>query len=258
MAEAVARACSVLQFQANKFERIRKNRSNSVSQEEWNGGYRSQEDGRRRPAYVACGCRKGARRAGSYLQRQVALLGGAPSKKRGRPAGGAVRASTLKGRKVPPRYRGPDGETWAGRGAQPQWLTALLKEGHSLENFPSRKEVKQYRPRRRSWSRRRAGSPQARREGANGHSYEHGEASVSLAATINQTYARRQPAKTNQSILQATRPVKLTPSTLRVVSALAILLVAACPYGQIHGFWRGAKQQNIEIAFCIPKLSNVR
>ena len=69
------------------------------------------------------------------LQRQVALLGGAPSKKRGRPAGGAVRASTLKGTKVPPRYRGPDGETWAGRGAQPRWLTALLKEGHSLEEF---------------------------------------------------------------------------------------------------------------------------
>ena len=69
------------------------------------------------------------------LQRQVALLDAAPSKKRGRPAGGAVRASTLKGTKVPPRYRGPDGETWAGRGAQPRWLTALLKEGHSLEEF---------------------------------------------------------------------------------------------------------------------------
>ena len=69
------------------------------------------------------------------LQRQVALLDRAPSKKRGRPAGGAVRASTLKGTKVPPRYRGPDGETWAGRGAQPRWLTALLKEGHSLEEF---------------------------------------------------------------------------------------------------------------------------
>jgi DNA-binding protein H-NS len=26
--------------------------------------------------------------------------------------------STLKGRKVPPKYRGPSGETWAGRGAK--------------------------------------------------------------------------------------------------------------------------------------------
>jgi DNA-binding protein H-NS len=28
--------------------------------------------------------------------------------------------STLKGRKVPPKYRGPSGETWAGRGARHQ------------------------------------------------------------------------------------------------------------------------------------------
>jgi DNA-binding protein H-NS len=69
------------------------------------------------------------------LQRQVALLDGAPSKKRGRPAGGAVRASTLKGTKVPPKYRGPSGETWAGRGAMPRWLAALVKEGHSVEEF---------------------------------------------------------------------------------------------------------------------------
>jgi DNA-binding protein H-NS len=69
------------------------------------------------------------------LERQLALVGGAPRKKRGRPAGGAMRASTLKGSKVAPKYRGPGGETWAGRGAQPRWLTALLKEGHSLEEF---------------------------------------------------------------------------------------------------------------------------
>ena len=37
--------------------------------------------------------------------------------------------------KVPPKYRGPGGETWAGRGATPRWLAALLKEGHSLEEF---------------------------------------------------------------------------------------------------------------------------
>src|SRR5262245_14033375 len=32
--------------------------------------------------------------------------------------------SALKGRKVPPKYRGPSGETWAGRGAKPRWLVA--------------------------------------------------------------------------------------------------------------------------------------
>ena len=36
-------------------------------------------------------------------------------------------ASALKGRKVPPKYRSPSGETWAGRGAKPRWLVAALK-----------------------------------------------------------------------------------------------------------------------------------
>ena len=72
---------------------------------------------------------------GRDLERQLALVGVAPGKKRGRPVGGAVRASPLRGAKVPPKYRGPGGETWAGRGATPRWLTVLLKEGHSLEEF---------------------------------------------------------------------------------------------------------------------------
>ena len=71
------------------------------------------------------------------LERQIALLnesGGGG--KRGRPAGGgAGRASLLKGVKVPPKYQGPGGETWAGRGATPLWLKALVKEGHSVEEF---------------------------------------------------------------------------------------------------------------------------
>jgi DNA-binding protein H-NS len=79
-----------------------------------------------------------AERAGD-LQRQIALLDGsgrvAVGKRRGRPPGGAGRASAMKGAKVPPKYRGPDGETWAGRGATPRWLSALLKEGYSIEEF---------------------------------------------------------------------------------------------------------------------------
>ena len=73
------------------------------------------------------------------LERQIALLDGGNStghgKRRGRPAGGGARASALKGKSVPPKYRGPGGETWAGRGATPRWLSALLKEGHSVEEF---------------------------------------------------------------------------------------------------------------------------
>jgi DNA-binding protein H-NS len=41
----------------------------------------------------------------------------------------------LKGAKVAPKYRGPGGETWAGRGAQPRWLSAMLKQGSKLEDF---------------------------------------------------------------------------------------------------------------------------
>ncbi|MDC7788493.1 H-NS histone family protein [Rhodoplanes sp. TEM] len=68
------------------------------------------------------------------LKKQLSALETA----RGRPARGAAagsRSSALKGVKVAPKYRGPNGETWAGRGAHPKWLSALLDEGHSLEEF---------------------------------------------------------------------------------------------------------------------------
>jgi DNA-binding protein H-NS len=47
------------------------------------------------------------------------------------------RGSKLKGRKVAPKYRNPKNrdETWAGRGATPRWLRAMLKSGHKLEEF---------------------------------------------------------------------------------------------------------------------------
>ena len=43
--------------------------------------------------------------------------------------------SVLKGRKVPPKYRSPSGDTWAGRGAKPRWLVAAIKGGKKLEDF---------------------------------------------------------------------------------------------------------------------------
>src|SRR4051794_22122204 len=45
------------------------------------------------------------------------------------------RRSSLAGRRVAPKYRGPNGETWAGRGAQPRWLTALVKAGRKRNDF---------------------------------------------------------------------------------------------------------------------------
>jgi DNA-binding protein H-NS len=45
------------------------------------------------------------------------------------------KTSPLKGGKVAPKYRSPEGETWAGRGARPRWLAGLLKQGRKLDEF---------------------------------------------------------------------------------------------------------------------------
>jgi hypothetical protein len=41
----------------------------------------------------------------------------------------------LKGRKVPIKFKDRQGNTWAGRGAQPVWLREKLKAGAKLEDF---------------------------------------------------------------------------------------------------------------------------
>jgi len=56
--------------------------------------------------------------------------------------------SVLKGRKVPPKYRGPSGETWAGRGAKPRWLVAAIKGGKKLDDFLIDKSRRKRRPKR--------------------------------------------------------------------------------------------------------------
>jgi DNA-binding protein H-NS len=43
--------------------------------------------------------------------------------------------------KVPPKYRSPEGDTWAGRGVLPRWLKAAIKEGGKLEDFLIEKTV---------------------------------------------------------------------------------------------------------------------
>jgi DNA-binding protein H-NS len=39
------------------------------------------------------------------------------------------------GQPVTPKYRGPSGETWSGRGRQPRWLAELEATGHNREEF---------------------------------------------------------------------------------------------------------------------------
>ena len=97
-----------------------------------------------------------ARRA-DELKRQLSALT-VDSKKRevrGRGRKGRKRKS-LKGRKVAPKYRGPNGETWAGRGARPRWLQEAMKSGAKPEDFliakgaaASRKRTAVKRSRRR-------------------------------------------------------------------------------------------------------------
>ena len=65
------------------------------------------------------------------------------------PKGKAI-SSSLKGRKVPPKYRGPSGETWAGRGARPRWLVAAIKGGKKLDDFLIDKSARKGRKKRRS------------------------------------------------------------------------------------------------------------
>jgi DNA-binding protein H-NS len=58
--------------------------------------------------------------------------------------------SSLKGRKVPPKYRSPSGETWAGRGAKPKWMVEALKKGKKLDDFLIDKSARKGRRKRRS------------------------------------------------------------------------------------------------------------
>lgn len=37
--------------------------------------------------------------------------------------------------KVAAKYKGPNGETYSGRGLKPKWLSALVADGHSLDEY---------------------------------------------------------------------------------------------------------------------------
>ena len=81
-------------------------------------------------------------RKSTELRSQLARLGAdiAPSRGRG---------SSLKGKKVRPKYRDRAGNTWAGRGAKPRWVVAAIKEGKKLENFAIEKTARKRRAKKR-------------------------------------------------------------------------------------------------------------
>ena len=79
------------------------------------------------------------------MERQLERMGSAIAVVGGRGGG-----SVLKGKKVPPKYRSPSGETWAGRGAKPRWLVAAIKRGKKLDDFLIDKSA------RKGWKKRRS------------------------------------------------------------------------------------------------------
>ena len=78
----------------------------------------------------------------ALLREELSKLGHQISSK------GKVGASTLKGRKVPVKFRDRSGNTWAGRGAQPRWLREKLKSGAKLQDFAVHKTASPKKRRR--------------------------------------------------------------------------------------------------------------
>jgi|SRR5262245_9513416 len=89
-------------------------------------------------------------RKAKELGDQLARLGGeAPLVKRGR-------GSTLRGRKVPVKFRDQSGNTWAGRGAMPVWLREKIKAGAKLQDFAVDKKAAPRKARKKRRGGRRA------------------------------------------------------------------------------------------------------
>jgi DNA-binding protein H-NS len=92
---------------------------------------------------------------GATLSRKADELKGQLSRLTGGGDVGRKKGRATKGRKVAAKYQDSEGNTWAGRGAQPRWLTAAIKSGKKREDFlidksaASRKAAKPTRGRRK-------------------------------------------------------------------------------------------------------------
>ena len=47
----------------------------------------------------------------------------------------APKAARKASNPVAPKYRGPNGETWTGRGLTPKWLSSLIAQGRAKDSF---------------------------------------------------------------------------------------------------------------------------
>jgi DNA-binding protein H-NS len=66
------------------------------------------------------------------LQNPKAGSKAAKTSKLARPKAVKVKAASTP---VAPKYKGPNGETWSGRGLAPKWLSALIASGQTKESF---------------------------------------------------------------------------------------------------------------------------
>ncbi len=63
----------------------------------------------------------------------------APGSKKSKAIGSVARVGKSPRRqsttKVAPKFKGPNGETWSGRGLIPRWLSALVAQGRAKDEF---------------------------------------------------------------------------------------------------------------------------
>ena len=63
-------------------------------------------------------------------------LGKSESTRRAQPAKSRpAKSAKSVARTVAPKYRGPNDETWTGRGLMPRWLSALVVQGRTKDEF---------------------------------------------------------------------------------------------------------------------------
>lgn len=66
---------------------------------------------------------------------QLAIAGRAKASAKSGSKRKSASASVKAKASVPPKYLGPNGETWSGRGLTPRWLAALVEQGQAKEAF---------------------------------------------------------------------------------------------------------------------------
>ena len=86
---------------------------------------------------------------GKELNRKTVVLRSQLARLGGEIAPGRGRGSSLKGKKVPAKYRDKAANAWAGGGAKARWLVAAIKEGKKLEDFAVEKTARKRRAKKK-------------------------------------------------------------------------------------------------------------